>query len=316
MIRSFQPDQRKNNRIAQSFIPVFGDWCFSGWLWNTSFQEKNKNKIKSVINADLACYFFFPVKFSFSTMIILWCIVLNWKRPCFLKECSLACEHYYVQAGFTLERDNPPMWPHHFIACTQQLTFKDNHELPEKQCLYTNLWSDLAQDIKGNAKLLMIIDLLVSSQKIYMLFTKFLTLSLFCHSSNPQVLQQCLLCKSWGNHYNRDELSWGGLLIWLGFPFKCNPWHIPSLLCTSPKGNVADAATEFSRFFPKFRKITKGTFMLQRGWIIFTSKATTISCLIFLHFLNACNQNSSCRCSEPVIDLQIKSFCSFLCVFN
>jgi len=125
-----------------------------------------------------------------------------------------------------------------------------------------------------------------------------------------QVLQQCLLCKSWRNHYNRDEFSWGGLLIWFGFPFKCNPWHLPILLCTSPKKNVADATTDLSRFFPKFRKITKGTFMLQRGWIIFPSKATTISCLIFLHFLNACNQYSSCRCSEPIIDLQIKSFCS------
>lgn len=46
------------------------------------------------------------------------------------------------------------MWPHHFIACTQQLTFKNNHNLPEKLCLYTNLWSNLAQDTKGNAKTL------------------------------------------------------------------------------------------------------------------------------------------------------------------
>lgn len=161
-VRSFQPNQRKTNRIALPFLYMEIDFS-PCWLWDTSFLEQKQNKIS---NKPRSCMLVFPCKvywFSFSTIIILWYIDVNWKRPCFLKEYSLACEYYYVQAGLTLERDNPPMWPHHFIACTQQLTFKDNHELPEKQCLYTNLWSNLAQDIKGNAKLLMIIDLLVLS---------------------------------------------------------------------------------------------------------------------------------------------------------
>lgn len=153
------------NQIREKTIELLCHSCF----WRLMFlmlivkyfiSGEKQNKI---CNKRRSCMLVFPVKFSLSTIRILWYIVVNWKRPCFLKEYSLACEYYYVQAGFTLERDNPPMWPHHFIACTQQLTFKDNHELPEKQCLYTNLWSNLAQDIKGNAKLLMIIDSLVSS---------------------------------------------------------------------------------------------------------------------------------------------------------
>ena len=123
-----------------------------------------------------------------------------------------------------------------------------------------------------------------------------------------QVLQQCLLCKSWGNHQNRDEFSWVGFPVWFGFPFKCNPRHLPSLLCQSPKRNVVDPTTsKFCRFHPKFRKITKGPLVLQWGWI-FSSKATTASGLIPCIFSMHVVWLTSCKCSDSITDWPVNYF--------
>ena len=91
-----------------------------------------------------------------------------------------------------------------------------------------------------------------------------------------QVLQQCLLCKSRRNQHNRNEVSWSGLPIWLGLPIKCDTHHLPRLLLLPPKRDDSAATSCYcSRTFSKFREITKSPLVLQWGWTLLPSEATT-----------------------------------------
>lgn len=100
---------------------------------------------------------------------------------------------------------------------------------------------------------------------------------------NLQVLQQCLLRKSWRDQHKRDEFSGIGFLIWIGIPFKCESHNVSYLLLLSSEGDV-DAAThsQFSRIFLVHGKIIKNTIILQWRWII-PQTTTATSCLNLSH---------------------------------
>lgn len=87
-----------------------------------------------------------------------------------------------------------------------------------------------------------------------------------------QVLQQCLLCKSRRNKHSWDELSWSGLLIWFGFPFKCKPTNLSHLLFLPPERDVAWIPFRFTIIIVII--VTEDPFLLQRRWILPTTTAT------------------------------------------
>lgn len=100
-----------------------------------------------------------------------------------------------------------------------------------------------------------------------------------------QVLQQCLLCKSWRNQQNRNELSWSGFPVWVGLPLECEPHHIPNLLLFSAKRDGPYATTTrscCSRFFPQLWKIAQPPLVLQRRRLLPSKATTATSCLINL----------------------------------
>ena len=95
-----------------------------------------------------------------------------------------------------------------------------------------------------------------------------------------QVLQQCLLCKSWRNKHKRDEFSWGGFPVWFGLWPECDTHHISHLLLLPPKRDVAAISSKLTRppFIFELSKIIQAAFAFQWRWAL-PSQATTC-CLI------------------------------------
>lgn len=97
-----------------------------------------------------------------------------------------------------------------------------------------------------------------------------------------QILQQCLLCQSWRDKYNRDEPPRSGLLIRIGVPIERVTKHLPHLLYSSPNRNVTGlSSSAIITITPKQIKenSNRPPFFHQWRGVQSSSSTTPISCL-------------------------------------
>lgn len=108
-------------------------------------------------------------------------------------------------------------------------------------------------------------------------------------SCDFQVLQQCLLCKSWRDKHDWDELSRSGFSIWIRLQFKCDSKHLPHLLLLPSERDDATTFSEFSWIFIELGEITKSPLVLQWRWDIPSTTATC--CLSYSYSYSLFNYN-------------------------